>query len=310
MRSRILCITLLMTLLAGWLPDCRAAERLIAAVMSSDQPRYRSAHQAFLKSLASRGYPASAIETILQIPNPDQVSWSNTIRKFNAYNPAVILAYGAPAAVTAMKESNGIPVVSVDIYSGEQTAKGMCGVTSRVPLITLLKTLRDILPYRKVGILYTARESGSHYQRDEIRKLALQLGTSVSELNAATNAALESGLSSLLERSDVIIATESSIVCRNFDRVIARTKAHSIPLASTMPGSSEKGALVSLEINPQEQGHLAAEIAVRILEGASPDNLPLLTPRQVELIINMRTARELGLSLPFTVLGNATRVIK
>jgi putative ABC transport system substrate-binding protein len=77
-----------------------------------------------------------------------------------------------------------------------------------------------------------------------------------------------------------------------------------------MPDAAEKGALVSLEISPQEQGHLAAEIVVRILEGATPEHLSLLTPRRIELIVNMRSARELGINLPFAVLGNATRVLK
>lgn len=294
----------------SWVPDCRASGKLIAAIMSSDQPRYREAHRSFVKSLAARGYPPATTEIILQTPNPDQLSWSNTVRKFNAYKPDLIVAYGAPAALAAMKESNGIPVVSADIYDGELPAKGMCGVSSRVPMITLLKTLQDIRPFRRIGIIYTAREAGSQRQHDDIRKLALQLGVSVAEVNAATTAALESGLTSLIVRSDVIIATESSIVCRNFERIITRTRAHNIPVAATMPDSAEKGALVSLEISPQEQGHLAADIAVRLLEGATPEHLTLLTPRRVDLIVNMRIAREMGFNLPFQVLGNATRVIR
>jgi len=310
MRIGFLFIALAGLLLAGSVLDSRAAGKLIAVILSSDQPRYRDAHRAFVKSLAARGYPSGTAEVMVQSPNPDQLSWSNTIRKFNAYRPDLIVAFGAPAAATAMKESDGIPVVSADIYFSDQPAKGMCGVSSRVPMITLLRSLQDIRPYRRIGIIYTSRESGSKHQRDDIRKLALQLGVAVAEVNAATTAGLENGLASLIERSDVIIATESSVACRNFDRIITRTRAHNIPVAATMPDAAEKGALISLEISPQEQGHLAAEIAVRLMEGATADHLSLLTPRHVDLIVNMRAARELGLTLPFTLLGNATRVIK
>jgi putative ABC transport system substrate-binding protein len=278
--------------------------------MSSDQPRYREAHRSFVKSLAARGYTAATTEIILQTPNPDPLSWSNTIRKFNAYKPDLMVAYGSPAAVVAMRESDGIPVVSADVYATDHPAKGMCGVSCRVPMVTLLKTMQEIRPYRRIGILYTSREAGSQRQADDIKKIALQLGVSVVDGNFVTNAALEAGLNAFMDRVDVMIATESSIVCRNFDRIIARSKSHNKPVAATMPDSAEKGALVSLEINPQEQGHLAAEIAVRILEGANPEHLSLLTPRRVELIVNMRAAREMGINLPFSVLGNATRVIK
>ncbi|MBK5274637.1 MAG: ABC transporter substrate-binding protein [Desulfuromonadales bacterium] len=303
--------TFIIFMLTLWPPHAGStAGKYIAVIMSSDQPRYHDAHQAFIRSLTRRGYPSTSTEIMLQPPNPDQTSWSGTIRKFNARRPDLIVAYGATAALLAMNESNGIPVVSADIYTSEQPVKGMCGVSSRVPMLTLLKTLKSIRPFRTIGILYTAREAGSQRQRDDIRKLAQQLGVTVAEVNAATVAALGTGLTTLIERSDVIIATESSIVCRNFDRIITRTKEYNIPVVATMPESAEKGALISLEISPQEQGHLAAEIAVRVLEGANPEHLSMLKPQRVDLIVNMRTAREMDLHMPFLVLSNATRVLK
>jgi ABC-type uncharacterized transport system substrate-binding protein len=67
---------------------------------------------------------------------------------------------------------------------------------------------------------------------------------------------------------------------------------------------------VSLEINPQEQGHLAAEMAVRILEGAKAEFLPLVRPHRIDLVINMRQAREIGIDVPVSVQRSATRLIK
>jgi putative ABC transport system substrate-binding protein len=311
MKTRFLFIAAVLALFTLCLPGSGGATgKLIAAIMSSDQPRYREAHRAFVRSLADRGYPPSTVEILLQIPNPDPLSWSNTIRKFNAYKPDLIVAYGAPAASAAMKEANDMPVVAADAYLPEHPIKGMSGVSSRVPMVTLVKTLQDIRPFRRLGIIYTGREIGSQRQRDEIRKLALQYGVTVAELNVSSGTTLDNGLTGLFERSDAVIATESSVVCRAMDRIITRAKSRNIPVAATIPDSAEKGAVVSLEISPQEQGHLAAEIAVRLLEGASPDRLTMLTPRRVDLIINMKTARELGLNLPFPVLGAATRVLK
>jgi putative tryptophan/tyrosine transport system substrate-binding protein len=315
MRQRIFSITLMVLFLTCCLnPDSHAAGKVIAAVMSSDQPRYREAHQAFVKSLAALGYTSGNVEIILQAPNPDQLSWSNTIRKFNAYRPDLIVAYGAPAAFTAMKESDGIPVVSVDVFGSDGPQQGMCGVSSRVPLITLFKTFRDsreyIKPFRRVGVIYNSREAGSQKQLDEIKKFAPRYDMIVMEANVTSAAALEAALPSLLDHSDVIFATESSLVSRQFSKIIARSKTRNIPVLATMPGAAEKGALMSLEIDPEEQGHLAADIAIRILEGARQNHLSLISPRRIELIINMRAAQELGINLPFSVLNIASRVIK
>jgi len=291
-------------------PPRAASGMLIAAIMSSDQPRYIEAHGAFVKSLASRGYSSASTEIIIQSSTPDLPSWSNSVRKVKTHKPDLIVAYGAPVALVAMRESGGTPVVAADFYDGALPTKGICGVSSRVPMFTLLKTLKDVLPYSRVGIIYNSRESGSQHQRDDIVKLAPKFGASVAEVNAASAAELKNTLHSLVERSDVIIATESSIVCQNFKQVITCSREHSIPVVSTTPGSAAKGALVSLEVSPEEQGQLAAEIAVRILEGATPDNLSLLKPRRINLVVNMQSAQKMGLSIPFPVLSKATRVIR
>lgn len=311
MSLRNLIILLILTLAMLWQPPSgRAAGRVIAAMMSSDQPRYREAHRAFVKSMAARGYKIPAIEIILQTPNADPLSWSNTIRKLNAYHPDLIVAYGAPAAQTAMKEAEGIPVVSVDLYAPEQPARGSCGVSSRVPMITLLKTIQDIRPSRRVGVIYNSREVGSLRQLEDVRKYAAQLGMVVSEGNTASSAAVDTVLATMPEKVDVILVTESSSACRLFERIVARARTRNVPVISTMPDAAEKGALVSLEINPQEQGHLAADIAVHILEGAKAENLPLLAPHRIDLVVNMRAARAMGITVPFVVLGNATRLLK
>ncbi len=287
-----------------------AANKVIAAMMSSDQPRYREAHKSLIKALAAHGYTSANTEIILQSPNPDPLSWSNTVRKFNAYRPDLIVAYGASASQVAMKEAKGIPVVSVDVYTSEQPTRGTCGVSSRVPMITMLKILQEIRPFRRVGVIYNSREIGSQRQLEDLKKSAAQLGMQVVAANATSAAAVDAALTALLDKIDVIVATECGIVYRQFERIVTHAKAHNIPVVSTIPDASEKGALVSLEISPQEQGQLAAGIALRILEGARTEQLSLLTPRRVDLIINMHIARDMGITIPFPVLGNATRIVK
>lgn len=283
---------------------------VIAAMMSSDQPRYRDAHRAFVKSMAMRGYAVPNSEIILQTPNPDPRSWSNTVRKFNAHRPDLIVAYGAPAALVAFKESDGIPVVSVDVFAAEQPQKGMCGVSSRVPMVTLLKTMLGIRHYQKVGVLYSPREAGSQRQTDDIRKYSGQLGITVLEGVVTSQATLDTSLNSLLDKAEVIVVTEGGLISKQIDRIISKSRARNIPVVSTMPDAAESGAVVSLEINPKEQGLLAAEMASRILEGAKTENFSLVNPRRIDLVINMRVAREMGIQIPFNVLGTATRLIK
>lgn len=310
MKRYALTIALLAGVVLTILTPIPAFAAVIAAMMSSDQPRYRDAHRAFVKSMAMRGYAPPDTEIILQTPNPDPLSWSNTIRKFNAYRPDLIVAYGTPAALVAFREADGIPVVSVDVFAAEQPQKGMCGVSSRVPMVTLLKTLQNIRPYRRIGVLFTPREAGSQRQLNDIKKYSGQLGMTILEGSVTSAAALDTTLHNMLDKAEVILLTEGGLFSSQFDRIVSKARAKNIPIVSIMPDAAEKGAIVSLEINPQEQGQLAAEMATRIMEGAKTEHLSLLLPHRIDLVINMRVAREMGIEVPFSVLGTAARLIK
>jgi len=309
MKRSALKIAIVAGSILAMLTQIQAHATVIAAIMSSDQPRYRDAHQAFVKAMAMRGYSLPGTEIILQTSNPDQLSWSSTIRKFNAQRPDLIVAYGAPAALTAFQEVEGIPVVSADVFAAEQTQKGMCGASSRVPMVTLLKTLQGIRTYRSIGVLYMPREAGSQRQLDDIKRYSGQLGMTVLEGSVTSAATLESALNTLLDKAEVLVVAEGGLISSQFVRIVNKARVRNIPVVSTMPDAAEKGAFVSLEINPQEQGGLAAEIASRILEGAKTEHLSMISPQRIDLVINIRVAREMAIEIPVTVLKTATRLI-
>ena len=311
----VLLIILALTLVA----PANAAEKLIAAVMTSDLPRYREAHRAFSRALAQKGFEQGTAEIILQTPNPDAISWANTIRKFEAIGADLIVTYGAPVTLVAKREIGSIPVLFVDVYGPVETGvskiesmtgTNLCGVSSKVPMITLIKTAQEVKPIRKIGVLYNSREAGSLLQMQEIRKIGSQLGITVIDANVSSQAGLDSALNSLLPRVDSLYVSECSIGSRLFDRIIARSNAAKVPVLSLIPDTAEKGALVSLEVNPAEQGQLAAEYASKVLKGVKPGQLPIVTPKKIDLIINMRAVKALDLRVSFQVLTLATKILK
>jgi putative ABC transport system substrate-binding protein len=186
----------------------------------------------------------------------------------------------------------------------------LCGISARVPMFTLVKLLQEMRPVHKLGVLYNSREIGSVRQLEDIRKAARQLNIVVNEVNIGSNSGVDAGISQIIERSDALIVTESSVICRNFEKVISRTRAAKIPVATSMPEAAERGALVALEISPAEQGQAAAQMAIKLIEGAKPAQLGIVSPKKIELVINLKTARELDITVPFQVLGTATRILR
>ncbi|MBU5613100.1 ABC transporter substrate-binding protein [Geomonas sp. Red51] len=300
--------------------DSRAAGKLVAALLTCDLPRYRDAHKAFVKALVQKGYDQSNVEVITQTPNPDLISWSNSIRKFNAIGADVIVAYGTSATLAALREAQDIPVVFADVYGPVETgiAKSMtssgrnsAGVSSKVPLVTLIKTAMELKQIKTLGIICANREEGALVQLKEARKVAAQAGIVLVEANVGSPTGLDAALATLFAtRVDCIYVTECTAGSRSFEKIVHRSNELKIPVISQMPGAAHKGALISLEADPVEQGQIAAEYVARILGGKKPSHLPVATPKRVDLIVNMKAARLLDLNVPFPVLTAATRVLK
>ena len=318
--KKLVCAFLLLGALAMVLPlNAVAAGRVVAVIFTDDLPRYREAHRSFVKAMSQKGFGQNHVETVTQFPNADPISWANTVRKFVGLNADLIVAYGAPAAMVASRESEGIPVVFADVYgpveigiatSMTRSGGNLTGVSSKVPQITMLKTLQEIMPVNRVGVVYSSREAGSLVQLKEVRRLSAQLGITVDDYNAIAPAGFEGGVTALARKVDCLLVTESSVAQRNFDRIVRRANEVRIPVLSMMPDAAERGALIALEISPAEQGHLAGELAARVLGGAKAGSLAIALPKKTELLINMKVARALDLQVPFSVLSNATKVIK
>ena len=271
-----------------------ASGKTVAAFLSSDIPRYREAHRFFLKTMAEYGYPASSISTYTSVP--DNSSWAASARKIVSSSPDIVVAFGAPAVETMLQEGDDIPLVASDtVFPDGAPAANLCGISSRVPMITIIRTLQGMIKLRKVAVLFNSREAGSLRQNADIIKASRQLGITSVSFNAMNQSKLDAAVSEALQaNADVIVITESGLVSRHLDRIARRARSAGRPVASPVPDAAKMGALISIEVSPEEQGKSAALMAVRLLDGVKPENLGVRAPRKVDLIINLKVAREIG----------------
>lgn len=308
------CVILLLSAFPAY-----CAEKVVGVIMTADLPRYREAHKYFVKAMARHGYDNSRIEIIMQTPNPDPISWANSARKLEALGSDVIVAYGAPATLAVLREVSNTPVVFSDVYDPIETGisrsmsssgRNYCGISAKVPIITLIKAVQDIREIKNVGVLYSSKEAGSVAQLKEMKRAAAQLGLSVQDANVTSARQLDTALTSLLESVDCVYVSESAVVSRGFERIVQKAAAHKVPVISQVPDAAEKGAVVSLEISQAEQGAVAGEYAADILKGRKPASFSIASPKKVDLVVNMKAAKALGMNVPFQVLSAATKVIK
>lgn len=308
-----------LVLLACWgAPPVLAKNQFIAVVITGDLPRYREAHEAFVKILKTGGMGEDKVKIYVQTPNPDPMSWANSVRKAVGVGADLIVTYGAPVTLAAKKEAKGVPVLFADVFDPvalgvvkdlNVTGGDISGVSGGTPLETLIKTFTDIHPTRKIGVLFSSHEQGTVLQIKKVEELGGKFGYSVVKADVRSSDGLGKALQSL-QGCDGIYLTESVTLSGVTKEIISHVQQEAIPLISQIPGLADQGALVTLEADPVEQGQLLGVHAMQVLAGQKVFTLPVRTPKKVSLVINMRAAERIKIKIPFEALSMATRVIK
>ena len=123
--------------------------------------------------------------------------------------------------------------------------------------------------------------------------------------------AMAERLATLLpQRPDALLAVNSATLTMGRRQLIAFATQHRLPSVGPLEVFAQDGALMSYGGDPEESWARLADYAVRILRGARPGDLPIQQPTRFELVLNLKTARALGLRMPESLLLRATRTIE
>jgi putative ABC transport system substrate-binding protein len=140
---------------------------------------------------------------------------------------------------------------------------------------------------------------------------ALKLGIELLRHDVTGKAEIEQVLNAVPKGTvDAIYHVPSSLVGTHIDVLIHKAKEDGIPLAVHEPSMVEQGALVSYGADFQLLGRQAAKLVAKIMKGAKPSELPIQTPEQLLLSINLTTAKAIGLDIPRSILERTDRLVE
>ncbi|PLY11936.1 MAG: hypothetical protein C0624_01255 [Desulfuromonas sp.] len=311
-----LCKTiLLLTLLC--LPAPCLAESLVAVILPGNLPRYQVAHEAFQKIMDVGG--KGKVKLIVKRPNPDKMSLSNDIRRLVGAGAKAIVTYGATATLVAQKVARGVPIIFADVCdpvslgivkSLQSTGVETTGAACKTPMSDLLDAMLQVNKPKTIGALYSRDEPASVLQTDALAKLSSNHGINFVKAEAKTSQKAASAMTSLAKNADVIYISDCSSAQMNPSEVMQAADNAKIPVISQIPGLGAEGALLTLEADPTEQGKLIAVHTLQIVSGQSAHQLPVRTPRKINMVVNKKTATKLGLTIPPELLNSVGRVIE
>jgi putative ABC transport system substrate-binding protein len=175
-----------------------------------------------------------------------------------------------------------------------------------------MEILKEALPrLRRVAIIANPEHPGEHRELAVSRNAAERLGLEVSYHPAKTATELQPALASSLEaRAEALVVFPDAVTNARRGEIVAFSLKNSIPGISGWSVYADSGLLLSYGPNLRDSWYRIASYVDRVLKGANPAELPIETPRSVELVVNLTTARTLGIRISQTVLARAERVIQ
>ena len=175
-----------------------------------------------------------------------------------------------------------------------------------------LEILREIVPkLRRVVTFYDPRRPTSIESSKLAREAARQMGLQLVERHVTTAEELHAGVRTLkVGEVDAYLAASDPIPDNEAQFIIDTAKVKRLPTMFNFLGHVPKGGLASYAVSFYEMGRLSAKYVQRILTGVKPQDLPVQGVDKIELVINLKTAKEIGLTIPESVLYRADKVIK
>lgn len=234
----------------------------------------------------------------------------------------VIVVSGTPAVAAVKRATSTIPVVMTTV--GDPVASGFVTSLARpggnITGLSLANTdvwakwyelARSVSPGSQIGVLAHPQQQTAQWYVRNIQSLAQKLGTSAPVAYASTANEIEGAFASLArERVTTVIVLPNGLFSANAEPIDRLAVRHHMATIATTAAFAESGALLSYGQNYGAFSRKAATYVDKIFKGARPGELPIEQPLIIELIINLVTARQLGLTIPKELLVRADKVIE
>jgi putative ABC transport system substrate-binding protein len=235
----------------------------------------------------------------------------------------VVVTSQTPAALVLKEHAIDVPVVVVGIshpvesgvvQSLAHPGGRITGLTSQIGDLgaKFIQLGRELVPgLSRLAVFWTPSNQGSALGLKSVQSEAAKVGIAVLPVSARTQEEMDGALSMLeRERAQVVFVHASYVASPEIPRIVDFTRRHRIPTFGDASRQAHDGLLISYSPDLASLFRRAAYYVDRILRGTKPADLPIEQPTKFDLIINLKTAKTLGLTIPPSLLARADHVIE
>jgi ABC-type uncharacterized transport system substrate-binding protein len=235
----------------------------------------------------------------------------------------VIVAFDAPSAFAAKAATKTTPIVFFTgadpvatglVESFSRPGKNLTGVSSLFSRVgpKRVEILHELVsPATTIALLVNPHHPNAHADASEIQAAADTLGLHIEGMEASTDADLGVAFTAMVQRrAQALVLTADPFFFARREQIVALATTHAIPAIYPVRWPPEVGGLMSYGASPIDLARLMGAHSGKILKGAKPADIPVQQSTRLELVINLKTAKALGLTVPSSLLARADEVIE
>jgi len=236
---------------------------------------------------------------------------------------AVILAGALPSAVAAKGETSTIPIVFVMgadpvklgvVASLNRPGGNVTGISQYYGALGAkrLELLRELVPSASgIAIISNPKNPNAEDHLNDVQAAARAIGQQTDVFRASSENEIDTAFAGLVRRGDgALLVTDDPFFSVRRSQIVALAARHAVPTIYYARDFTAAGGLISYGSGAGDNYRLAGIYVGRILKGAKPADLPVIQPTRFELVINLKTAKALGLTVPLTLQASADEVIE
>jgi putative ABC transport system substrate-binding protein len=322
-------ITLLGGAAAAWPLAARAqqtarARRIgMVTVFAADDPEAQARVTAFAQGLQELGWITGRnVRIDYRWAATDAERAQKSTAELIALNPDVIVAVASTIARISQQLTRTVPIVFVNavdpvgaglVASLARPGGNITGFTAFEYGISAkrLELLKEIAPrLTRAAVIRDAAVAAGIGQFAAIQAMAPSLGVEITPIGVDNPSEIERGVTAFAREPNGGLIVASGQTAFHRDLIIRLAAQHRLPAVYPFGYHANSGGLVSYGPDPVDQFRRAAGYVDRILKGEKPADLPVQNPTKYELVINLKTAKTLGLEFPPSVLARADEVIE
>ena len=303
---------------SGKAPASSAAQggKKVAIVQLIQHGSLDAANQGFLDALKDNGYGPDKITVDQQNAQGDQSNLKSITSRFKNEKPDLICAIATPAAQAVANEMTDTPIVGIAITdyvqaklvkSADKPGTNVTGASDMNPVAAQIDLAKKILPNAKTaGLIYNSSEVNSEIQGNEMKKRAKELGIDVVEKTISNVNDIQQVAESMAGQVDFIYIPTDNVMASAVPTLLKVTDPAKIPVFVGFDAGVKDGAFAALSVDYYRLGKQAGAMAAKILKGeAKPETMAIETQKDLEVVINKKSAAALGITIPEEVAKNA-----